>query len=438
MSFIQIIIWLVIAVAFIIILTARYHVPAFFVLLLACFIVGAGIHMQAIEIIRNMKEGFGNILKSLGLIIILGTTLGLLLEHNGSTAVMANTILKITGQKRAALAMNITGFIVGLPVFCDSGYIVLSGLNKRLARQSRQSMLTMATSMASGLYAVHCLIPPHPGITAAAVTLGVPFGDLMIYGLIIAIPAAITGYVWALFSGSKNVILSDEKTIIEDQPEKSPSVIISFLPVLVPVLLIGLKSIVDLKKGQSNIFHQFIDIAGDPIVALAIGVLIALISIRYASKPLNQLLQEGVEKAGSILIIIGAGGAFGALLGATGLGSQFGNMHLSATGIFFPFLLAAVLKTAQGSSTVAIITASSIVLPLLPSLGLATPRGELYTILSMGAGSMMISHANDAYFWVIARFSGLDMKSMLRSYTVASILMSIVSLIAVWTAWKFF
>nr|MBA3674388.1 GntP family permease [Chitinophagaceae bacterium] len=173
---------------------------------------------------------------------------------------------------------------------------------------------------------------------------------------------------------------------------------------------------------------------GDPVIALSIGVLLAFNCKRGWNKnTVSILLRDAAEKAGGILVIIAAGGAFGAILAATKIGEQFSQtLALGSLGILFPFLLTFILKTAQGSSTVAIITAASIVLPLLPALGLNNEDGKLLCVLSMGAGSMMISHANDAYFWVIAKFSGLEMKPMLRVYSIATILMGLVSLAMVY------
>jgi GntP family gluconate:H+ symporter len=173
---------------------------------------------------------------------------------------------------------------------------------------------------------------------------------------------------------------------------------------------------------------------GEPVVALAVGIILVFGNFYKLTKQhVGKLLQESAEKAGGILVIIGAGGAFGAVLAAARIGEQFSEaIDLQAMGIFFPFLLTFILKTAQGSSTVAIITASSIVLPLLPALGLDSEKGKLLSVLSMGAGSMMISHANDAYFWVISKFSGLEMKTMLKTYSVATILMGSVTLLVVY------
>lgn len=432
-GFIQVIFFLLAGIALIILLTARLKVHAFFALSVACFVVGIGVQLPIDEIITVMKEGFGSIMKSLGFIIVLGTTLGVLLEHTGSTRVMAEFILKKTGERHAPLAMNITGFVVGLPIFCDSGYIVLSGLNQTLARRTKIAVPIMATSLAAGLYAVHCLIPPHPGAAAAAGIIGVDFGKLIITGIAVAIPASAVGYWWARYAGKKIPPLHVAQEKDADTNNKLPSVLQSFLPVIVPIALIALGSFSSVEKNDNAVWH-FFKIIGDPVVALFIGVLLALTAITsWKKEKFSKLLQEGVEKAGGILVIIGAGGAFGAVLAATKIGNHLGDtLPLASMGIFFPFLLTSLLKTAQGSSTVAIITAASIIQPLMPALGLQSPTGQLLAVLSMGAGSMMISHANDAYFWVISKFSGLEMKTMLKVYSLATVFMGLTALVTVY------
>ncbi|MFD0750193.1 GntP family permease [Mucilaginibacter calamicampi] len=433
-SFVQIIICLLIGIALIVVLTSRYRVHAFFALLLAAFVVGLGVGLPVDGIITAVKDGFGNVMKSLAIIIVLGTTLGVLLEHTGSTQVMAAFIMRKVGEKRSALAMTLTGFIVGLPIFCDSGYIVLSGLNRSLARRTHTHMAVMAVSLATGLYSVHCLIPPHPGASAAAGIIGVDFGRLIMMGIIVAIPASAAGYLWANYMGKKMDDVVDDDIDVPTENKHLPSSLKAFLPVVVPILLISLKSFLVLDTAINNKWLTSILSLGDPVLALAVGILLALNCKRgWDRSSLGKLLTDGAEKAGGILVIIGAGGAFGAVLAATKIGDHLnGAFALGSLGILFPFLVAFILKTAQGSSTVAIITASSIILPLLPALGLDTPNGHLLTVLAMGGGSMMISHANDAYFWVIAKFSGLELKSMLRVYSVATVLMGITSLVMVY------
>jgi GntP family gluconate:H+ symporter len=421
-------IFLVIGIGIIILLTSVFRIHAFFALLIACFVVGLGVQLPMATIINVTKQGFGNIMQSLGFIIILGTTLGVVLEHTGSTKVMATYILKRIGEKQAPLAMSITGFIVGLPIFCDSGYIVLSGLNKSLCRRTGISVIIMSVSLATGLYSVHCLIPPHPGAAAAAGTIGVDFGKLILVGMAVTLPAMLVGYAWAHYAGKKIKNEEPAEAPVVDLARTAPSVLLSFLPVLAPIILIGIKSFLAIETGQSTpAWMTVFMVTGDPVVALAIGIILAFCAVRTWNKSVvGKLLQEAAEKAGGILVIIGAGGAFGAILAATQIGQHVSNaVNLKALGILFPFLLTAILKTAQGSSTVAIITASSIIQSLLPSLRLDTDTGRLLAVLSMGAGSMTLSHANDAYFWVIARFSGLEMRSMLQVYTIATLLMGL-------------
>jgi GntP family gluconate:H+ symporter len=208
----------------------------------------------------------------------------------------------------------------------------------------------------------------------------------------------------------------------------------AFLPVIVPIVLIALNSFLSIEKNTNNALQKIFAVLGEPAIALLVGIIFVFTTIRkWTKQDVSKLLQEGAEKAGGILVIIGAGGAFGAVLAASKIGEHFSQtMNLQTMGILFPFLLTFILKTAQGSSTVAIITASSIVLPLLPALGLDTEAGKLVSVLAMGAGSMMISHANDAYFWVISKFSGLEMKAMLKSYSVATILMGLITLLVVY------
>ncbi|HEY2722290.1 MAG TPA: GntP family permease, partial [Chitinophagaceae bacterium] len=383
-------------------------------------------------ILAAIKEGFGRIMQSLALIIVLGTTLGILLEHSGCTKALANFIIQKTGERKGAFAMSLTGFIVGLPVFCDSAYIVLNGLNQSLAKRTRISIAIMATSLATGAYAVHCLIPPHPGASAAAATMGADFGKLILIGIAVAIPGMITGHLWARYMGKRLPFVEPMHEHV-DHPETTMSPLLAFLPIVVPIVLIAANSIFSLQKNEDELKKIF-SVLGEPSIALLVGiVLVFFVSRKWKRKEVSKLLQEGAEKAGGILVIIGAGGAFGAVLAASKIGEQFSHaVNLQTLGIFFPFLLTFILKTAQGSSTVAIITASSIVLPLLSVLGLNTDNGRLLSVLSMGAGSMMISHANDAYFWVISKFSGLDVRTMLKVYSVATILMGIVSFVIVY------
>ncbi|AHF16446.1 GntP family permease [Niabella soli] len=427
---------LIVGISCIILLSARFKMHPFFSLFIACFVTGWIGGIDAAALLTNMKEGFGRIMSSLGFIIALGTVLGLVLEANGATTAMASAIIKWAGSKRTVLAMSLTGFMVGLPIFCDSGYVVLSGLNQSMIRKTRIPTAVMSTAMATGLYAVHCFIPPHPGVTAATGTVNADFGRVIVYGLLIAVPAMLAGYYWAMWQGKKfgAIAASDPFAEPTTDNEKLPGTFLSFLPVLIPIVLIALRAMMTTIVPVKNTVIESLLLVGDPAIALAIGVVLALcIPKKWERNEWNKLAHHGLEKAGGILMIIGAGGAFGAVISALKIQDHLAGMEgLDAWGLFFPFLVATILKTAQGSSTVAILTAASIVVPFLPALHLDDTNGRVIAVLAMGAGSMAISHVNDAYFWVITNFSGQELKPVLRVYSMATICMAVVAIIAVY------
>lgn len=405
---------------------------AFFVLIIAALGVGVLAGLQPGSIISSIKQGFGDTLGAIGIVIVAGTSLGVVLEKTGAAISMADFILRRVGKKNTSLAMSLTGLVFGIPIFCDSGFVVLSPLNKSLAVRSNTSMAVMAVSLATSLLAVHCFIPPHPGATAAAGIVGVDLGQLMLTGLIIAVPTAGVGFIWANTFGKRyNVVASNdtspENQVLNDQ--KLPNPYLSFIPVVLPIILIALKSILALfiNKLTDGFLIRAIIFIGDPSVALLIGLAISFTLVsNWKKEILDDWLGEGVKNAGSILAITAAGGAFGTILKATGVGVSIGNMLSPlGLGILLPFLIAAGLKTAQGSSTVAIITASSLILPLLPELHLNAGWGPILTVLSMGAGSIVVSHANDSYFWVVTKFSDLNLETSLKVFTTATLVMGI-------------
>jgi len=429
---------LALSIAFIVFMTARARINAFFVLLIAAIGVGLAAGMPAAHLLTTLKKGFGHLIEAIGIIVIAGTALGVILERTGATASMADYLLGKVGERRAPLAIALTGFLVGLPIFCDSGFVVLSGLNASLARRTGTPMPLMAVVLATSLYSVHCLVPPHPGVSAAAGLVGVDTGLLMLVGTLVAVPGAAVGYWWAHWRGraypapppvAGNVPADELRT--DGAGTGNPSPGRAFLPVVVPIGLIALKSLAApfVPAGSVGIGWSPLGFVGDPIVALLVGVALALTLVRRGDKSLvNNLLTEGVDKAGPVLAIVAAGGGFGAVLKETGIGDSLGQvlspLHL---GIFLPFLVTAVLKTVQGSSTVAIITAASLVGPLFPELHLDTPWGRLLGTLALGAGSMLVSHANDAFFWVVTRFSDLEPGVTFRVYSPATVLMGVVT-----------
>lgn len=434
--------WLIIifivSIIFIILMTAKVRMNAFYVLILTALGVGIASGLPMEKIVGAIKDGFGGTLGYIGIVIICGTTIGVLLERTGAAFSLADAILRLVGQKLVPLAMSISGFIVGIPIFCDSGFVVLSTLNKALAERAKISMSVMGVALATGLYSIHCLIPPHPGATAAAGIIGVDLGRVIMLGLPIAIVPAFVGYLWAIKIGRKfDVPAAPEVTYEQLQTTygKLPNPFHSAVPIIVPVILIALKSIGLLPTHPLGTggFFNIIVLLGDPQIALLIGVFLALTLVRKWTKDvLGKWLLNGVENAGVILAITAAGGAFGSILKATPIGGYIGStLATLGIGIFLPFIIAAALKTAQGSSTVAILTAAALVAPMLPSLGFATGWGPTMVVLAMGAGSMIASHANDSYFWVVSRFSGLDVPTALKAYTTSTIVTGVTAMIVI-------
>lgn len=425
-----------ISIVAIIVLTSRYKLKAFIALFLVSLFL-AFTTLPASTIVGTLKEGFGNTMASIGFLIILGAIIGITLDKTGGTLSIARYILSKTGAERSAPAMAITGFVTGLPIFCDSGFIILSGLAKSFSSSSKVAMPFMATVLAGSLYSVHCLIPPHPGALAAAGMLKVNIGYLIILGTLFAIPGTLAAYFWSKWlTKGKNYPPAMEKEIDPQLTlDKLPSAFLSLLPIVVPLLLITLKSLFNLfDKGGQSLLTKIFFFPGEPIFALAIGVILAMFLLQEKSiASMNHIFSEAIEKAGPILIVTAAGGMFGMVIKATGIGEAMGR-ELAGTGIglVIPFLIAVLMKTAQGSSTVAIITTASFVAPMLAMLGLDSEWGKLLTMLAMGAGSMVVSHANDSYFWVVTNFSDIEPDVSLRVFSSSTLVMGLVVFACVW------
>ena len=429
------VLFLLVCVGLIIFLTSKYKMNAFVVLIFVAFIFGLLVQMPLADIIKNIRDGFGGTLGYIGIVIVAGTIIGTILEHTGAALAMTQGILKVVGKDRSPLAMSIAGYVVSIPVFCDSGYVILTPLNKALARQSGKSMATMAIALATGLYATHCLVPPTPGPIAAAGILDADLGRVIGYGLLVSVPGTIAGYLWAIFFAKRYNIEPEAGETYEAlvaRYGKLPGGFHSCLPILVPILLILGKSIAAYPTHPfgEGMFSQIIQFIGDPVTALMLGVLLALTLVKadQMKQAVDGWMSEGVKHAALILAITGAGGAFGKILKSSPLsdylGSTLSTMNL---GIFLPFIIAAAIKTAQGSSTVSIITTASIMAPLLASLGL----DPTMTVLAIGAGAMTVSHANDSYFWVVSQFSDMDTPTAYKTYTSATAILGLTTIITV-------
>ena len=429
---------LVLSIAAIIILSARFKLNTFFVLLIVAATVGFAAGFDGEKVITMLKTGFGSTLEKIGLLIIFGTTVGILLEKSNATLSLANFILSKTGEKKAPLAVVLMGFLIGLPIFCDSGFVVLIGLVMSLVGRLPKLHVALVVCLASALYSVHTLVPPHPGITAAAGILQVDMGRAMLLGVVLAIPPTIAAFFWAKYINQKLGIVFTQNIDIQFIENKNlPSPIAAFLPIIIPILLIALKSITLLNPTlyPPSVFST-IKFIGEPMVALLVGIFLTIPLFKnIEKKDINSFFDTALDRSGAILAVTAAGGAFGEVIKGLDLGHVFGaSLAASGLGLAIPFALSAIFKTAQGSSTVAVISTAGIVAPLLASIGLDTEGGHLLALSAAGAGSMFFSHTNDSYFWVISKFSNLNTATTLRAHSVASALMAVIAFLSVWAA----
>ena len=425
-----ILITLIIVVILMVIASSKFNIHPFLSLLFAGIVMGFVGGLDEAEVTKTLMEGFGKTLGSIGIIIAFGTIIGVYLEKSGGAMALANWVIKVIGKKNSVLAMNLTGFIVSIPVYCDSGFIILSSLNKAISKRSKIPMVVLGVSLAAGLYATHVFIPPTPGPLAATAALDADLGLVILLGFVVAIPSALAGMFWAKYIGNK----IGEKVLDEDVEEvevqKLPQTSLAFSPIVVPIVLIALNSISAYPThpfGEGRL-AELIQFIGNPVIALFIGVALAFqLKPKKIKDTHTHWVGEGLKQAGVIILITGAGGAFGAILRATGIGDFIGESFSGLElGLLLPFIIAAVLKTAQGSSTVAIITTAAIIAPILPSFGLDSEMGRALSVLSIGAGAMTVSHINDSFFWVVAQFTGMDTKTALKSQSVATLLQGVV------------
>lgn len=429
------------AIAFIIFSTAKLKLNPFLSLLLTAYGVGFAARMPAGDIVKTITEGFGGLMTSIGLVIVLGTIIGAFLEKSGAAIVMADSILKVVGEKRPALAMNLIGYIVSIPVFCDSGFVILSSLNRALSKRTGISLTTLAVALSTGLYATHVMVPPTPGPLAAAGNLGVEnLGLVILLGLLVAIPTSLAGLVWAnrFAKDGQTEKASPEEALqaweeLKAQYGKLPSVGAAYAPIIVPIGLIALSSVANfpsLPFGDGAV-KAFLNFVGTPVTALLIGAALCLLLVeKIDEKVLNGWVGAALKDAATILIITGAGGALGKVLSVTPIGSYLGETLAQWNlGIFLPFVIAAALKTAQGSSTVALVTTSAIIAPMLPALGFDSEMGRVLMTLAVGAGAMVVSHANDSFFWVVSQFSDMDVATAYRAQTVGTAITGIVGIL---------
>jgi GntP family gluconate:H+ symporter len=436
------------SVVLVVVLTAVFKVHPFLSLLLGAFFVGIASGMPLLTVVENVNDGFGGLMKSIGIVIVAGTIIGVILEKSGAAYRMAEVVLRVIGEKRPQLAMSIIGYIVSIPVFCDSGFIILASLKKALAKRSKVAIASMSIALATGLYATHTLVPPTPGPIAAAGNIGAEnyLGTIILIGLFVAIPAVIVGYFWAVKVASKIEVPEDTEEgglnyeEIVESFGKMPSTFKAFLPIVLPIVLIGIGSVAAL-TGEDTGFINFLRFLGAPSVALLFGVLAAFLLLpKFNEETLSGWIGDALKEAAPILLITGAGGAFGKVISNSGVADLIANMNMDALAggalfLLIPFIIAAALKTAQGSTTASLVITSTLIAPLLPSMGIEGAIPLALVVMAIGAGGMTVSHVNDSFFWVVTQFSGMTVTDAYKTQTVATLLQGVTTIVVTMILW---
>lgn len=447
MSGVPLIVTFVVAIGFMIYSISKLRIHPFLSIMgvSLLFAMVAGIPLA--EIPGVIGTGFSNTFKSIGIVIIFGALIGTLLEKSGAALKMADTVVRWVGKRNPELAMLIMGWIVSIPVFCDSGFVILNPIRKALVKRTAKSSVACTVALSMGLYIAHCFIPPTPGPIAAANTLFQGLGQeanlllVILMGVAASILPLIASYIFAVAIGKK-VRANDEADLDGEITQtyeelvasygKLPNALVSFAPIVVPILLMAFASAL----AMAGIQNAVIAFLGTPIIAIAVGAILALSPLASQNKlgEFHKLTNQTLEVSGPILFITAAGGVLGNVIASTSM-VEFIKQNaqtISLLGLMFPFLLSAVLKTAQGSSTVALVTTAGIVAPMLPTLGLAAPVLTALTVIAIGAGAMTVSHANDSYFWVVTNFGAMKVEDGYKTQTLGTLVVGLASLINVY------
>lgn len=430
----QILIGLLIGIICLIFMVMRTKIHTFLALILATIIVGLLGGMNYSQISSSITKGFGDTLGGIGIIIGFGVIMGQLFEVSGAAKRMALCFLKIFGKGKEEIAMAVTGFLVSIPIFCDSGFVILTPLAKAISKETKKSITSIGIALAGGLVITHSLVPPTPGPVGVAGIFGVSVASLIIYGIVISIPMLLGVIIYAKYMGEKIWQIPDDnngwtrdKKYQSTQKENSlyneenlPSAFKSFAPIIVPIILILFGTISNALKLEGKLI-EIIQFAGTPVIATGIGLLITIYGLtnKLNRKEILKEAEEGIKAAGSIILITGGGGAFGMLIRESGVGKEIANflVQTSIPPILLPFIIATLIRFIQGSGTVAMITSASITAPIILNLNVNPVLASLAACI----GSLFFSYFNDSFFWVINRSIGIsEGKEQLKLYSVAS------------------
>ncbi|HQG37436.1 MAG TPA: gluconate:H+ symporter [Bacteroidales bacterium] len=430
------------AVTMLLLMVLKFRLNAFIALLITSILVAIMAGMPLTSITSSIQEGMGSTLGFIATVVGLGAIFGQMLETSGGAKALSTYLLKKFGTKRASWALMLTGFIVGIPIFLDIGFIILVPIVYSLTRSTGKSILYYAIPLLAGLAVAHSMVPPTPGPTAVAQILEVDLGWVVLFGLMTGLPTAIiAGPIFGQFIAKKihvNVpeILIEEDAIRKTDEKNLPSFgLVAFLVALPLILIIAstfLNLSIEKKIIEKSLFTDLIVFLGHPFTALIIATLLSILTClrrNFTASELLNLSTKALGPAGIIILVTGAGGVLKQILIDSGIGkilaeSVAGN---SVPLLVLAWLIAALVRIAQGSATVAMITSASIISPMVKIFALSQPQTAL-VVVSIAAGATIMSHVNDSGFWIVSRYLGMDEKQTLKSWTVMETIVAIAGL----------
>ena len=441
MSLTMLLLVFLVALLFVLVSIIKFNLHPFLSLLIGGLIMGLLTGMNLMKIADSLAKGFGGTMEGIGIIIILGVALGTLLHESGCTGQIANLMLRVTGQQNTPLAIALTGYIVSIPVFFDAAFVILINLVKTLSRRGKVPFVSLVTALAVGLITTHAMVIPTPGPIAVAATMKVNIGWFLLYSIIVSLPAAIVGGVlYGKFLGAKEEYKNDFANAFDDVSEEAPAtdanlpsgglgIFLIFLPIVI-ILFGTIASMMFDKKSAAYVVFNFL---GNKNIALLIGVLVAFVMLKgYLKQSFNDIISDACNQSGIILAITGAGGAFGKIINDTGIGKQLVAAMSGLTGgagmaiIISAFIISQVLRAAQGSTTVALVTTSAIFAPVMASLPNVSP---VLVALAICAGGIGLSLPNDSGFWVGNRFSKFSVKQTMQVWSAGGTVSGVTALI---------
>ena len=429
-TIITLILWIIIG-------TAYLKLHPFLVLFTASILLGLSLEINFVELLKLLFVGFSDTIQKIGLLIIFGTIIGKTLELTNATSSIASHIIMRFRKMPLQFKIGFIGYIISIPVFCDAAFIILSKTIKSISKKSKIPLKSLGVALSTGLFAPHVLVPPTPGPLAAASNLKLEdFSLLIIIGSILAFILVIIGsaFSYLIYNKSK---FNANLFFYQKSSKKFPSLSDSIIPIIVPVILIAIGTLFGNLNAFKNLDFVF-SFLRNPSFALVVGVVLSFRLIKFNPEiGLNFCIKNGLYSALPIVLITGMGGTLGLIMQKIPI-EDFINIYSFdfSLVLLIPFFISSIFKTVQGSSTVAIITTSTIMYPLLASLGLDNEIDKIWTILSIGVGSMTVSHTNDSYFWIVSEMTGISAKKALKYHTTGTLIQGIAGIVFILIGYK--